>query len=301
MTGHVSAPAAALVDQLPSWVTLLRAPNPGPMTLDGTNTWLLRAPGQETGVVIDPGPADEEHLARIAAQGPIGFILITHGHADHVEGARRLSDLLGGVRVFAADPTHCVGTAPLDPTESFDAYGLEFDALDTPGHTRDSVCFLVEPTTPMDGQAQAAVFTGDTILGRGTTVVAHPDGDLGQYLDSLELLTAYDGLPALPGHGPALADCAAAARFYLAHRRARLDQVRQAVAAGATTAPEVVAVVYADVDRSLWWAAEWSVRAQLDYLERRERDDDPAGAGQEVGSSGQERESGPGVSGLDLP
>ncbi|RKR89553.1 glyoxylase-like metal-dependent hydrolase (beta-lactamase superfamily II) [Micromonospora pisi] len=308
MTGHVSAPAAALVDQLPSWVTLLRAPNPGPMTLDGTNTWLLRAPGQDTGVVIDPGPADEEHLARIASHGPIGFILITHGHADHVEGARRLSDLLGGVRVFAADPTHCVGTVPLDPTESFDAYGLGFDALDTPGHTRDSVCFLVEPTTSLDGEAQAAVFTGDTILGRGTTVVAHPDGDLGQYLDSLELLTSYDGLPALPGHGPALADCAAAARFYLAHRRARLDQVRQAVAAGATTASEVVAVVYADVDRSLWWAAEWSVRAQLDYLDRRERDldrrerdGDPAGAGQEVGFSGQERESGPGVSGLDLP
>lgn len=292
MTGHVIAPAAALADQLPSWVTLLRAPNPGPMTLDGTNTWLLRAPGQETGVVIDPGPADEGHLTRIAEHGPIGFILITHGHADHVEGARRLSDLLGGIRVFAADPARCVGTAPLDPTESFDAYGLEFDALGTPGHTRDSVCFLVEPTDLVDGEAPAAVFTGDTILGRGTTVVAHPDGHLGQYLDSLELLTAYDGLPALPGHGPALADCAAAARFYLAHRRARLDQVRQAVAAGATTAPEVVAEVYADVDRSLWWAAEWSVRAQLDYL---------ADERQKSGPVGRERESGPGAGGLDLP
>ena len=136
MTGHVIAPAAALADQLPSWVTLLRAPNPGPMTLDGTNTWLLRAPGQETGVVIDPGPLDEGHLARIAAHGPIGFILITHGHPDHVEGAGRLSDLLGGVRVLAADPAHCVGADPLDPTESFDGYGLRVRRAGHPGTHR---------------------------------------------------------------------------------------------------------------------------------------------------------------------
>lgn len=113
---------------------------------------------------------------------------------------------------------------------------------------------------------ERVVLTGDTILGRGTTVVAHPDGHLGDYLASLERLSAYQGIPALPGHGPALADCGAAADFYLAHRRARLDQVRAAVDAGARTAPEVVATVYADVDRSLWWAAEWSVRAQLEYL-----------------------------------
>ncbi|WP_442792081.1 MBL fold metallo-hydrolase [Micromonospora sp. NBC_01796] len=307
MTGHVIAPAAALADQLPSWVTLVRAPNPGPMTLDGTNTWFLRAAGQRAGVVIDPGPLDEGHLTAIAAQGPIGLILITHGHADHVEGARRLSDLLGGTRVLAADAAHCVGTDPLVATESFDAYGLEFAALDTPGHTADSVCYLVEPSDLIETEPPAAVFTGDTILGRGTTVVAHPDGDLGQYLDSLELLTAYDGLPALPGHGPALADCAVAARFYLAHRRARLDQVRQAVAAGATTAPEVVAAVYADVDRSLWWAAEWSVRAQLDYLAREDGSVPARENGsvdhlaRENGPDPEIREHGPGAGGLDLP
>jgi hypothetical protein len=92
-----------------------------------------------------------------------------------------------------------------------------------------------------------------------------------------------DGDPALPGHGPALADCGAAADFYLAHRHARLNQVRQAVAEGATTAPEVVARVYADVDRSLWWAAEWSVRAQLEHLDR------------------ERGESGTGVGGLEQP
>lgn len=272
MTGHVTAPPAALIDQLPSWVTLVRAPNPGPMTLEGTNTWVLRVPDQEFGIVIDPGPADEGHLAKIVEHAPIGFILITHGHLDHVEGARRLSEMLNGTHVLAADPAHCLGAEPLDPSESFGGFGLDISALDTPGHTGDSVCFLVQSGD------EEAVFTGDTILGRGTTVVAYPDGNLGDYLDSLELLSAYDGVPALPGHGPALADCAAAARFYLAHRRARLEQVRQAVAAGAVTVADVVAAVYADVDRSLWPAAEWSVRAQLAYL-RGERGELAPGAG----------------------
>src|SRR3954463_6583978 len=101
MVGHVTARAAAPLETLPDWVTLVRAPNPGPMTLDGTNTWILRAPGQEYGVVIDPGPRDEQPLARIAAYGPIQFILVTHGHHDHVEGAARLSELLGGTHVLA--------------------------------------------------------------------------------------------------------------------------------------------------------------------------------------------------------
>ncbi|RKN30956.1 MBL fold metallo-hydrolase [Micromonospora musae] len=260
MTGHVTAPAAALADQLPTWVTLLRAPNPGPMTLDGTNTWLLRAPGAEHAVVVDPGPADEAHLAAIAAHGPVALVLITHGHPDHTEGAPRLSELLGGVPVRAVDPVHTVDGRSLDADTDLEIPGLSVRVVPAPGHTSDSVCFLVERGD------ERVVLTGDTILGRGTTVVAHPDGHLGDYLTSLEVLSTYRGVPALPGHGPALADCGAAADFYLAHRRARLDQVRAAVAAGATTPAEVVAAVYADVDRSLWWAAEWSVRAQLEYL-----------------------------------
>ncbi|MFJ6165879.1 MBL fold metallo-hydrolase [Micromonospora orduensis] len=276
MSGHVTGAVAALADELPRWVSLLRAPNPGPMTLDGTNTWVLRAPEAEYAVVVDPGPADEGHLARIAEHGPIGLVLITHGHPDHTEGSARLSELLGGVHVLAVDPAHTVGGEPLSEAgEQLGGYGLDIRLLNTPGHTADSVCFLVEH----DGER--VVLTGDTILGRGTTVVAHPDGHLGDYLSSLELLSAYTGIPALPGHGPALADCAVAADFYLAHRRARLDQVRAAVDAGARTPAEVVAVVYADVDRSLWWAAEWSVRAQLEYL------------GVATG------ESAPGVSGLE--
>ncbi|MFV2099468.1 MBL fold metallo-hydrolase [Micromonospora sp. LOL_024] len=263
MGGHVTGAVTALASELPDWVTLLRAPNPGPMTLDGTNTWLLRAAPGEPAVVVDPGPADEGHLATIAARGPVGLVLITHGHPDHTDGSARLHELLGGAHVLAADPAHTIGGEPLtDPDEHFGGFGLTIRLLATPGHTADSVCFLVE-----HGGRQV-VLTGDTILGRGTTVVAHPDGHLGDYLASLELLAAYRGIPALPGHGPALADCGAAADFYLAHRRARLNQVRSALDEGARTAPEVVARVYTDVDRSLWWAAEWSVRAQLEYLGR---------------------------------
>jgi glyoxylase-like metal-dependent hydrolase (beta-lactamase superfamily II) len=282
MTGHMTAPAAALADRLPTWVTLLRAPNPGPMTLDGTNTWVLHTPGGRHRIVIDPGPADDGHLDRIAGHGPVGLVLITHGHPDHTEGSGALVDRLPGpVPVRAVDPAHCLHAPPLsggpgdDLGELLD--GFEIEVLGTPGHTADSVCLRVRHG------AEQVVLTGDTILGRGTTVVAHPDGDLGDYLDSLAALEAYQGIPALPGHGPALADCGAAAAFYLAHRRARLDQVRQAVAEGAEGASEVVARVYADVDRSLWWAAEWSVRAQLAYLDR------------------EQRESGPGVGGLDRP
>jgi glyoxylase-like metal-dependent hydrolase (beta-lactamase superfamily II) len=253
---------AAEVEELPGWVTLLRAPNPGPMTLDGTNTWVLRAPGAEHAVVIDPGPLDEDHLARIAGHGPYLFILVTHGHHDHVEGAARLSEILGGVHVLTADPQHSVGAGALARDESFGGDGLEIRVLDTPGHTADSVCFLVECGD------ERVVFTGDTILGRGTTVVAWPDGDLGDYLTSLEALTAYEKVVMLPGHGPALDDCGAVARAYLAHRRDRLAQVRAAVAAGADSPETVVDVVYPDIAPGVRFAAEWSARAQLEYLRR---------------------------------
>ena len=253
---------AAEVEKLPGWVTLLRAPNAGPMTLEGTNTWVLRAPGEEYAVVIDPGPLHEEHLARIAEHGPYLFILVTHGHHDHVEGAARLSGILGGTQVLAADPQHGVLAGPLGRDERLGGAGLEIQVLDTPGHTGDSICFLVECG------AERVVFTGDTMLGRGTTVVAWPDGDLGAYLTSLGRLTAYERIPMLPGHGPALTDCAEVARAYLAHRRERLRQVRAAVAAGAESAGAVVDAVYPDIAPEVRFAAVWSARAQLEYLRR---------------------------------
>jgi glyoxylase-like metal-dependent hydrolase (beta-lactamase superfamily II) len=209
--------------------------------------------------VVDPGPDDLGHLLAVAGYAPIGLILLTHGHPDHLDGAGRLSDLLGGVAIAAADPRHCRGTGPLGDGERVDRAGLRIRVLRTPGHTADSMCFDV------GGQA---LLSGDTILGRGTTVVAWPDGDLGEYLASLRRLAEVGPVPVLPGHGPALADCTAAASYYLRHRLARLDQVRTAVAAGDRDAAAVVRRVYADVDQALWPAAEWSVRAQLAYLER---------------------------------
>jgi glyoxylase-like metal-dependent hydrolase (beta-lactamase superfamily II) len=250
MVGHVTVPAAALLDSLPSWATLVRAPNPGPMTLDGTNTWLLRAPGNGAAghVVVDPGPLDEGHLRAVAGHGAVEAILITHGHFDHTEGVPRLAELTG---------------APvLDFDGTFEAGGLRIRAIDTPGHTRDSVCYVVN---------DEAVLSGDTILGRGTTIVAWPDGDLGPYLDSLDTLKRLGPIPVLPGHGPPLADCAAASAYYRNHREARLEQVRAAVAAGAADPMDVVRVVYADVDEILWPAAEATVRAQLAYLKEREK------------------------------
>lgn len=256
-------PESAEVDRLPGWVTLLLAPNPGPMTLNGTNTWILRSPGSGRAAVIDPGPMDEGHLRRIAGHDGIECIMITHGHHDHVEGAARLAELLGGVPVRAAAPAHCTGGAPFRPGEPVDLDGLVLRVLPTPGHTGDSVSFLAECGD------DRAVFTGDTMLGRGTTVVAAPDGDLGAYLSSLELLQSYPAVMMLPGHGPARGDTAERARFYLNHRRERLAQVAAAMAAGAETPAAVVDLVYPDLDQALRFAAEWSAAAQIDHLRRK--------------------------------
>ncbi|WP_435610663.1 MBL fold metallo-hydrolase [Streptomyces sp. C10-9-1] len=242
------------------------APNPSPMTLDGTNTWVLAEPGSEVAVVVDPGPLDEAHLRGVietveASGRRVALTLLTHGHADHAEGAGRFAELTG-TRVRALDPALRLGDEGLDAGDVIDAGGLELRVVPTPGHTADSLCFHL----PADG----AVLTGDTVLGRGTTMVAHPDGRLGDYLDSLRrlrALTVDDGVhTVLPGHGPVLEDAQGAVEFYLAHRAARLAQVETAVENGLTSASEVVARVYAEVDRSLWPAAELSVRAQLQYL-----------------------------------
>ena len=232
------------------------APNPGPMTLEGTNTWVLRDEGVEGCVVVDPGPLHEEHLQAVAAQGPVDVVLLTHGHYDHSEGARRFAELTGA-KVRALDPQHRLGDEGLGEGDVVVGGGLEVRVLATPGHSSDSLSFVLPD----------AVLTGDTILGRGTTVVAHPDGVLGDYLESLRRLQELGDRAVLPGHGPELLSAGDAATTYLAHREMRLEQVRAALEQGATTPREVVEVVYADVDRGLWGAAEMSVRAQLAYLQ----------------------------------
>jgi glyoxylase-like metal-dependent hydrolase (beta-lactamase superfamily II) len=199
----------------------------------------------------------------LAAVPKIALVLITHGHFDHSQSAAALHER-SGAPVRAVDPEHCHGADALHPDLFFDAAGLRVETLGTPGHTADSVSFLVRDSSG----AATAVLTGDTILGRGTTVVAHPDGNLRDYLDSLHRLADLGPLAVLPGHGPELPDLAAAARFYLDHRQERLEQVRAALATLGpdATARQIVEHVYADVDQSVWWAAELSVNAQLEYL-----------------------------------
>ncbi len=245
----------------PGWASLVRADNPSPMTLSGTNTYVLRTEPARPSVVVDPGPLDESHLDAVAAvAGSVELILLTHGHPDHSEGARRLAEMTGAP-LAAVDRHFLVDAEALHGGERLAGVGgLTVRVVATPGHTSDSVCFAVEHDEP-------ALLTGDTILGRGTSVVAHPDGRLGDYLASLEAVRDLGaGLNLLPGHGPLGGDVAERAAAYLAHRRDRLDQVRAALAEGATTPADVVRVVYAEVDESLWPAAELSVRAQLDYL-----------------------------------
>jgi len=235
-------------------IAVLRADNPSPMTLEGTNSYLVDAAGGT--VVVDPGPGDERHLAALAAYGPIRAIVLTHGHPDHSEGAPELARRTGAP-VLARDPAY---GDPLPAAGGWVADVLQ--VIDAPGHTADSVCFRAAPAGPL--------LTGDTVLGRGTTVVAHPDGRLADYLATLATLLRLvegGGLSALlPGHGPVLDDPAGVLTSYATHRRRRLAEVQAALDAGDRTPADVVRRVYADVDPALWPAAELSVRAQLDYL-----------------------------------
>jgi glyoxylase-like metal-dependent hydrolase (beta-lactamase superfamily II) len=229
----------------------LTAPNPGPFTLDGTQTYLL---GESA--VIDPGPAIESHIEKIRAAMPnLRTILITHRHGDHAPASVPLKAAMNAT-VYA--PHGVLDDETVDVRiqggETIDVDGLALEVIATPGHTNEHVCFLT---------SEGDLFTGDTVLGFGTTAIFPPDGHMGDYLRSLQTLRARNPRRIYPAHGPVREDAVALLDEYIAHRLQREQQVLDTIAAGAATIPEMRKRIYPDLDPRLAGAAEIQITAHL--------------------------------------
>jgi glyoxylase-like metal-dependent hydrolase (beta-lactamase superfamily II) len=261
-------PAYGRLRRVTDSASVLLCDNPGMLTLDGTNTWVLRGPGSDEMVVVDPGPDDDAHIERIAALGKIPLVLISHKHGDHTDAIDKLVERTGAVvRAVGSGFLRGLG-GPLADGEVIDAAGLRITVLATPGHTADSLSFIVDDARGGRSDGTGAVLTADTVLGKGTTVIDNEDGSLREYMESLRRLNGLGRRAVLPGHGPDLADLEAVTARYITHREQRLGQVRDALAVLGehATARQIVEHVYTDVDEKLWPHAEWSVQAQLNYL-----------------------------------
>ena len=233
------------------------APNPGPMTLTGTNTYLV-GDGAGALAAIDPGPDDPRHVqAILAAAAPLGRIttvLVTHRHLDHLPAAAPLCQATGARLVGHAELPGV--QRPVGDGQT--AFG-PVRALETPGHTRDSLCFW-DP-------AEGALFTGDLVAGTGTVVLDDQPGALADYISSLERLLELEPRTIYPGHGPIVEDAMGKLEEYVAHRRERLRQVIDALASrGPSTVDELVSTIYPDVPPGLAPMAARNVRANLDKL-----------------------------------
>jgi glyoxylase-like metal-dependent hydrolase (beta-lactamase superfamily II) len=233
------------------------------MTLDGTNSYLVGR-GDEL-VAIDPGPKMENHINNIAnvaksLNAVIKLILVTHGHPDHFPGAAMLKELTGAP-VAAYEEAHFPHDIKLVDGQKIWAAGVTFHAIFTPGHAVDHLCFYLED--------EKALFTGDNILGIGTTIVAPPKGDMIKYLNSLRLLQTdwHEAEVIYGGHGPAISNPPAKIQEYLDHRAKRENMSIAALQAGAQTIPQVVEKIYQDVDKRLWPAAARQVLAIFNKLE----------------------------------
>ena len=225
-------------------VERLTAHNPGPMTLEGTNTYLV---GRDPAVVIDPGPDDPDHIEALRsaaeARGGIGAVLLTHGHGDHSDGVRAL------------------GVEPAHPEDGRELAGLT--AIATPGHASDHFCFVVD----------RACFTGDLILGEGSTIVGPRDmgGSLRDYMNSLRRLQSLDLEVLYPGHGPEVDDPAAKIAEYIAHRQEREDRLVAALERGERSRGTLLDEVWDDVPKELRGAAAIAMQAHLEKLDEEGR------------------------------
>jgi glyoxylase-like metal-dependent hydrolase (beta-lactamase superfamily II) len=220
-------------DHSPEGVVRVRAPNPSPLTLDGTNTYVAG------GWVVDPGPDDPGHLEAVLRAGPLRGIALTHGHSDHSDGAPRLSELAGGIPVERLDDGERAGP---------------FEAIATPGHAEDHVCLLMG----------RVLFSGDTVLGAGSVFVGSDGGSMAAYLESLERLRELDLEVICPGHGPFVWEPRAKIEEYIAHRLERERKVLDAIAAGASSRDEVLDRAWDDVDFEAIPVLRFAAAATLD-------------------------------------
>jgi glyoxylase-like metal-dependent hydrolase (beta-lactamase superfamily II) len=231
----------------------ITAPNPGPFTLDGTRTYLI-----DDSIVIDPGPHIESHIDAIARAMPgLRTIFITHRHADHAPAALPLKQRTNA-RIVAP-------RGVLDETDTIVSGGETVEGLEviaTPGHTNEHVCYLT---------ADGDLFTGDTILGTGTTAIFPPDGNMRDYMASLRVLRAREPRRIHPAHGPTRGDAVALIDEYIAHRLQREQQVLAALAAGARTPAAIRKQIYPDLDPRLEGAAEIQIQAHLIKLQEEGR------------------------------
>jgi glyoxylase-like metal-dependent hydrolase (beta-lactamase superfamily II) len=244
--------------------TCVLADNASPMTLDGTNTYVLGRPGSGAVAVVDPGPDDPDHLGRVERvvaerDAEVVAVVVTHHHVDHAAAASAWARRFG-CRVAASSPRVAGETGRVvGDGDDIDLPGLPLEVVPTPGHTRDHISLRLP-----DG----VVLTGDHVLGRGTSVVPHPEGDLLAYLDSLRRVHDLGPRALYPGHGPELTeDPLAVLEYYREHRRFRERQILEVLAEGPHTPRGLVERIYAAVDRGLWEAAEASTRAALHALE----------------------------------
>jgi glyoxylase-like metal-dependent hydrolase (beta-lactamase superfamily II) len=228
------------------------APNPSVYTLEGTNTWVV---GRDPSIVIDPGPDLSEHLADVTREaGRVGAVLVTHDHPDHAPGAIPFAEMVGAP-VYAA---RLSGAEELRAGQRVRAGALDLIAVHTPGHTSDHMAFF-EP-------GSGALFTGDAVVGRGTSFIDPPDGDLAQYLRSLRRMQELNPRTIYPGHGPVVVRAREKILEYLAHREQRETQVLAALADGPRTIAEMVEVIYADHPKDVRPLAARSILAHLRKL-----------------------------------